>query len=66
MKDDFPYAICCPSCGKLIGRSFAGTRSFTHCPHCSAEFTYRVDDKGSNIQLTKEPKKAPEVPAVPA
>lgn len=66
MNEKFPYAICCPSCGKFISRSLIGTRSYTHCPQCSAELYYVVDEKGTKITITKEPKKPPEVPEVPA
>lgn len=66
MRDDFPFAICCPSCGKIISRSFAGTRSYTHCSQCGAGLYYKVDEQGTKVTITKEPKKPPEVPAVPA
>ena len=66
MKDDFPFAIYCPSCGTFISRSLRGTRTHTKCPKCQAGLFYEVGDSGPTIKITKEPKSPPEVPAVPA
>ena len=66
MKDDFPFAVCCSSCGTMLSRSYKGTRSYTHCPKCGAELFYEVNENGPTVKITKEPKNPPIVPAVPA
>ena len=37
-------AICCPSCGKRICRSKAGTVTDTTCPKCNQSLHYEVKD----------------------
>lgn len=66
MKNDFPFAIYCPSCGQYISRSMMGTRTHTKCPKCQAGLFYEVGENGPTIKITKEPKSLPEVPMVPA
>ena len=66
MHDNFPYAICCPSCSTILSRSLKGTRTFIHCSKCQAEIFYEVNDNGATVRITKEPKTDPRVPEIPA
>jgi len=64
MGSDFLFTICCPSCGSVISKSFYGTKTFIHCPKCSAELFYEVEESGTIIRITKEPKNRPLIPVV--
>lgn len=66
MKEDFPFAVCCTSCGSLLSRSFTGTRTITHCPKCGAELFYEVSESGPYIKMIKGPKNPPKVSEIPA
>jgi len=64
MDKDFLFTVCCPSCGAVIGKSFYGSKTYTHCPKCSAELFYEIEERGPKIQITKEPKNRPLIPTV--
>ncbi len=66
MGEEFLFTVCCPSCGKVLARSFIGAKTFTHCPRCEAELYYETTVNGTTVKMTKEPKNPPVVPSVPA
>lgn len=57
-----PYRVHCSICGRILGRSYSGTATYTQCPKCKAEVFYTVNDNGPTVQITKGPKH----PAIPA
>lgn len=66
MGKDFIFTICCPSCATIVGKSYNGSKTFTHCPKCQAELYYEVKENSSTIMITKAPKHLPIAPALPA
>lgn len=66
MDDDYLFAVCCPICGSTVSKFFRGARTYIRCSKCSADLFYETDAHGTTVKLTKEPKKPPVVPTVPA
>lgn len=63
MGDEFLFTVCCPCCGTVIGKSFVGSRTFTHCSKCSADIFYETKKDGPNIKIIKGPKNLPKIPS---
>lgn len=44
------FTVCCPDCGGILAKSYAGSRTIVRCKKCSAELYYEVHDGGLSIQ----------------
>ena len=66
LANDIPYYVHCPCCGKMINRSFPGTKVYTICKECQAKFYYIVSENGPTYKLIEIPQKISELPALPA
>lgn len=59
MTEKFPYYICCSRCGRVLSKSYEGTKAYVHCPKCKAELYYEVGEDVSTIQIVKKSKNQP-------
>ena len=50
------FTICCPDCGGVLAKSYAGSRTIVRCRKCSAEFYYEVHDGGLSIDVSDRKK----------
>ena len=64
MADTLLQTISCCCCGKVLGKSLPGTRTYVTCDTCKAEWYYEIDAKDYSVKMTimKEPKNPPRIP----
>ena len=65
MSEKAIYTVCCSRCGKVLGKSFEGTKTYTRCPKCKTDVFYEVLEDGPRIKIIKDSGKMPRTPLVP-